>query len=407
MTAADLRSEHERYARVESVRLGGVPMQVEWLPYGDGAAGVELVATYGLLELEYAAFRRGAAVMARPDRGVLAIGGADRVDFLNRMVTQELKGLPAGEVREAFWLNRKGRIEADLLLCQMPPREGQASIMLADLDVHDVARAVETLGAFLFSEDVQLADARAAWVRLSVHGPEGAALLHGAGANEADLEAVLKPGACGWLTLAGASVAVARRDQCASPGLELWVPADHAAAVWNALVSQHDLEDAGRRRARPVGWYAYNIARIEGGTPLFHVDFGPDSLPHETGVLGRRTSFRKGCYLGQEVVARMESLGHPKQKVVGLRTQQDRLPTAGSPIFERGADGEPGNPVGAITSSALSPMLGAAPIALAMVKHAFTVPGTELLAPAEGDRATVVVQPSLEFIPSQAQEAAP
>ena len=68
-----------------------------------------------------------------------------------------------------------------------------------------------------------------------------------------------------------------------------------------------------------TGWGgAFNIARIEAGTPLFHVDYGPDNLPHETGVIATRTSFRKGCYLGQEVVARMESLGKPKQRLVGV-----------------------------------------------------------------------------------------
>lgn len=421
MAGQALREEHERYARVESLRLGGVPVATEWITYGEaaasaaGAAGAgagasagsaapEIVATYGLLEMEYAAFRRGAAVMDRPDRGTLRVTGADRVDFLNRMVTQELKGMQAGQVREALWLNRKGRVDADLLLCELPsavPAAGTepGAAMLIDVDVHDAARTAASLNAFVFGEDVQIADETAAWARISVHGPLGPELLREAGATTDALRKLAEDHACTWLTVAGASVAIARRDQCGVPGLELWVAAADAAKVWDAIVSQHDEAAAGRRRARPAGWYAYNIARIEGGTPLFHIDFGADNLPHESGLLAKRVSFKKGCYLGQEVVARMESLGHPKQRLVALRTADDLLPTAGSPVFERSADGEPGNPVGAVTSSALSPMLGAAPIAFAMVKYAHSEPGAVLVSPAEGSRTDVTVQHTLVFLP--------
>ena len=155
MPVNPLQQEHERYARVESVRLGGVPVEVEWMPYGVGAAeqvaptaaaaassttapaapaaptsppaaveAPEIVAGYGLLELEYAAFRRGAAVLDMAHRGTIAVRGADRVDFLNRMVTQELKDMAGGDVRAGFWLNRKGRIEADLLFVHVPDVDG-------------------------------------------------------------------------------------------------------------------------------------------------------------------------------------------------------------------------------------------------------------------------------------------
>jgi folate-binding protein YgfZ len=204
---------------------------------------------------------------------------------------------------------------------------------------------------------------------------------------------------CVRATLAGAPAVLARRDQCGSPGVEILLPRDAAARAWDALVSQHDAADGGKRRARPAGWHAYNIARIEAGTPLQHVDFGSDNLPHETGILAQRVSFKKGCYLGQEVVARMESLGKPKQRLVAMRIAEDALPVAGSPVFERGADGEPGNPVGTITSSTISPMLGASCVAFAMVKTAHAEPGTVLTVPAEGSRATATVQPSLRFLP--------
>ncbi len=417
MSANPLKEQHERYARVESLRLGGVPVAVEWLPYGvggegggaPGAAGAaadglpEIVASYGLLELEYAAFRRGAAVMDMAHRGTIALVGKDRVDFLNRMVTQELKGMQPGEVRAGFWLNRKGRIDSDLLFCEVPVRDGEPGMMLVDCDIHDVAKTVQTLTAFVFAEEVSITDATAAWGRIAVHGPEGGEVLANAGVAPEALEQLNTDMRCVHGTIAGADALLARRDQCASPGVEVFVARAALGTAWDALVTQHDAMEGGRRRARPAGWHAYNIARIEAGTPLFHVDFGPENLPHETGVLRERTSFKKGCYLGQEVVARMESLGKPKQRLVGLRIEGEALPIAGSPVFERGEDGEPGNPVGAITSSTLSPMLGAASVAFAMVRTAHAAPGTRLVAPAEGTRAEVVVQPGLRFLPAAAE----
>jgi folate-binding protein YgfZ len=403
MASRVLQEEHERYARVERVRLGGAPVEVEWMPYGgagsaDATEPPEIVAGYGLLELEYAAFRRGAAVVERSCRGSVAVRGGDRIEFLNRMVTQELKGMAAGDVRAGFWLNRKGRIEADLVFAEVPAAVDNDAFMLIDLDVHDAARTVTSLTAFLFNEDVHLADQTAAWGRLAVHGPEGAMLLSNAGADDASLEALNADLRCVRTQLAGVPAVLVRRDQCGSPGVEVFVPASGLARVWDALVSQHDATAGGRRRARPAGWHAYNIARIEAGTPLHHVDFGTDSLPHESGVIGERVSFRKGCYLGQEVVARMESLGKPKQRLVGLRIAEDALPVAGSPVFELGADGAPGNPVGSITSSTLSPMLGASSVAFAMVRTAHAEPGTVLGVPAEGVRATATVQPRLRFL---------
>jgi len=415
MASRVLQDEHERYARVERVRLGGAPVEVEWMAYGGAEDGPrEVVAGYGLLELEYAAFRRGAAVVERSCRGTIAVRGTDRVEFLNRMVTQELKGMAAGDVRAGFWLNRKGRIEADMAFAEVPAGAGtgaagaadaaidDGAFMLVDVDVHDAARSVASLGAFLFSEDVRLADETAAWGRLAVHGPEGAMLLSNAGADDAALEALNADMRCVRTQLAGVPAVLVRRDQCGSPGVEAFVPASGLARAWDALVSQHDAAAGGRRRARPAGWHAYNIARIEAGTPLHHVDFGGDSLPHESGLVAERVSFRKGCYLGQEVVARMESLGKPKQRLVGLRIAEDALPVSGSPVFELGPDGAPGNPVGTVTSSTLSPMLGASCVAFAMVRSAHAEPGTVLGVPAEGVRATATVQPRLRFLPEGA-----
>lgn len=122
------------------------------------------------------------------------------------------------------------------------------------------------------------------------------------------------------------------------------------------------------------------------------MDFGREALPHETGVLSRRVSFRKGCYLGQEVVARMESLGKPKRRLVALRMEQDRLPVSGAEVALEG-----GEVVGSVTSSSPAPMLGSACVAFAMVRLSASEAGSRLRVAAEGDWAIAVVQPRLRL----------
>jgi folate-binding protein YgfZ len=154
-----------------------------------------------------------------------------------------------------------------------------------------------------------------------------------------------------------------------------------------------------------------NIARIERGTALYLADFGPDSLPHETGAetLHDRVSFKKGCYLGQEVVARMNALGHPKQRLVGLRIDLpsgNPAPDAfGLPDMPQAVTGtsvvaadEPGAPiVGAVTSSCCAPMLSQAHIAFAMVKWSHAQEGTKLWVQLDDRRLAATARESLVF----------
>jgi folate-binding protein YgfZ len=196
-------------------------------------------------------------------------------------------------------------------------------------------------------------------------------------------------------TIDGHTAVVFRDDSTGEPGLEFLISPADAPAIYGRLIG------AG---ARPAGWHAFNIARIEAGTPLYNIDFGPDSLPHETGVLHDRVSFKKGCYLGQEIVARMESRGHSKRSLVGVKcevadpaapAEQKPLPTAGAEVWR--ADAPDAAPVGVVTSSTLAPMLGWTPIGFAAVKPGSNTPGTALVVAADGERIQAAVQPGLIF----------
>jgi folate-binding protein YgfZ len=350
----------------------------------------EIPARFDSVEIEYAAIRREAALVDFPQRGTLEVTGAERIPFLQRMLTQDLKPLQAapGAV-QSFWLNRKGRIDADMLVVEMGER------MLVELDAAVAPSVAAALMQFVFSEDVQVIDATDRWARFEIHGPGAIALLEASGVG-AD---------------ASLGVVHARRDLCGVPGIACAVPRDRADEAWSRLLATGGAGIAGagaeagavagpgRQRARPCGWLAFNMARIEGGSPIFMVDFGTASLPHETSLIDSRVSFTKGCYLGQEVVARMQSLGKPKQVIVAFKATRDALPAGGAQVFTRRDDGGIGDEVGVVTSSTLSPMLGAAPVGLATVRTAQSAAGTTLVADAEGELVEIAVQPALCTLP--------
>lgn len=402
--------------------------------YGPPESGVKVVMTYGQFELEYASIRKACGLLDLPTRGLIEVEGADRESFLNRMLTQEIKGFAPGQSRPSFWLNRKGRVDADLRLMNVGDR------YLADVDVHAAGRAVQTLSAYVITEDVRIRDVSEQWHRLALHGPLALDVLsRHARREDGSAIGALNEGSCAAVLIAcedgrSRQAIVERCDQCGVIGLELSVRVGDARDIYLALLrSAHESVPGhagpnSRPMLRPIGWAAFNVARIEAGTAMYNIDFGPDSLPAETGVLDSRVSFKKGCYLGQEVVARMHALGHPKQQLVGLNLTDPayrpgttsvgdattdaestfaRCPETGSLVFAEPEPGaEVGEPVGAVTSATLAPMLSRQPIALAMVKWACVKPGTRLLVQAEDVLLPAEVRAALSSLPRGSAEGA-
>ncbi|MCU0689619.1 MAG: hypothetical protein MUE97_07765 [Phycisphaerales bacterium] len=402
-----------------------------WLPYvqpgmTEADASTVLVAgAFDHVDLEYASIRKAGccALLDLPHRATLLVSGADRLAFLNRMITQDVKALGHFRSVRSFWLSRKGRIDADLRVLHLPAMGELPERVLLDVDVHAAERTRKGLEPYIIADDVTITDATASLHRLALHGPGAAMVLErhstpgmiGAASGGAAPARVtdLRPGEATIVMIAGQPVIVDRWDSTGDIGLELTVPSSHARAIYESLLAathagvgaSADLPHPPPPPLRPIGWHAYNIARIEAGTPMFMLDFGTDALPGETGeaTLHDRVSFKKGCYLGQEVVARMHALGQPKQVIVALRLtdahgidgQPPRQPDAGAPIFVEpvAADAQP---IGAISSSTTAPMLSGAPIALATVKTKHAAPGTKLRVLVDGSALLpAVVQPSL------------
>ncbi|MBX3365496.1 MAG: aminomethyltransferase family protein [Phycisphaeraceae bacterium] len=376
-----------------------------FLPWGPPEAPVAVVESFGEVALEYAAIRKSALLLDLPQRATIEITGGDRLGFLERMLTQKLADMPPYSLRRSFWLNRKGRIDADLRLISLP------EALLLDVDLHAAAGTITSLEAFIFTEEVTFTQRTHDMHRLALHGPGAPAVLAAVAETIGGISPdALPPGHAALIRVAGVRIVVDRQDDTGAPGLHMLMPTQSVTTVLDALVPDLAAATAppiggARPPVRIGGWAAFNVARIEAGTPMVYVDFGPTSLPHETGVLRDRVHFAKGCYLGQEVVARMESRGHPKQRLIALRFDPATArPSSDWVDLHTGASvylAEHGDePVGSITSAAPSPMLGGEPVAFAMVKFSHTEPSTTLwVERTDGQRVAARVQPSLRTLP--------
>ncbi|MCC5830815.1 MAG: aminomethyltransferase family protein [Phycisphaeraceae bacterium] len=363
----------------------------EMITFGDPRSpdAVDLPAGFGEYPGEYAAIRKGVGIMVAPHRSALRLRGNDRNDFLQRLITQDIRSLKPGNLIRSFLLSEKGRIRADLLLAD----QGDSTLMI--LDRCDAASLAGELERFIFTEDVTVENQTEQFLVISLLGPEAWHLLDSLG-DAGNSEPL--PYTVTTIYLPQSVLTCWRFDQTGTSNLHILAPTSDAASLVDLLAKplgglvpdiSPDIEkpvpdiSALRRPVvgRGVGWLAFNTARIESGTPLFHVDFGPNSLPHETALLGSAVSFTKGCYRGQEIVARMENLGHPARKLVRLTFPSDALPIAGSQVF---ASPDDQTVVGAVTSSTLSPLRGQAAVGLAMMKWGLHEPGKKVFVHADG-----------------------
>jgi folate-binding protein YgfZ len=258
------------------------------------------------------------------DWSTLAITGADRVKFLQNMCTNDIRALAVGDSCEAFLTDVKGKIvghvivfarEDSLLLLGVP---GQAARWSAHLD------------RYIIREDVQLADATERFQWSIVIGGRSEAEL-------GDLGRALGP--CRQLWTSGVWVAMESEGKDVRP-----LTAEVSDAVWHAL-------------------------RIESGWPLFGGDFDSSHLPQEVSRNAQAISFRKGCYLGQETVARIDALGHVNKQLATVEAADELR--AGDELSASG------QVVGHVTSAAYSPRRKAW-VGLAMLRRAHNEPGATL-----------------------------
>jgi aminomethyltransferase len=248
---------------------------------------------------------------------------------------------------------------------------------LLEMDVRLVEPVRAAFEKYLFGEQVKMTDRVESLRQISIHGPNALAILRQASGAEVP---ELAPFGSTEIPLYGVAAIVWRDDPAGVPGYHVLIETGSVERLWTGLLGQFgQATELGRRPLRPAGWAAFNATRVEAGRPFFSIDFDDTVLPHETGLISRAVSFTKGCYLGQEIVARMQARGQFAKQLVGIRMTDDSLPIAGAIIYD-----DNDNQIGGITSSTVSPVLSNAAICLGFVKKAFTPAGTVLTIPAEG-----------------------
>lgn len=337
-----------------------------------------IVSTFGQPQAEYAAIHKGCALMDLPQRGLLRLDGPDRLAFLNNLLTNQTwdkaakSGLSAGQGVYGFFLNGKGRIETDVNVLD----RGQFTYL--EMEARKIEPMAAMLEKYLFAEKVKMVSEVGKLHQLSLHGPLAAELLRESTGQEVNPLPQL-----GSMDsrLFDQEVTIYRDDRAGVPGFYLMVATSAASSLWNQLIERFGQSDTlGKRRLRPVGWAAFNAARIEAGRAMYGIDFDDSVLPAETGLMNKAVSMTKGCYLGQEIVARMHARGQFARQLVGLKMDGLALPIAGAPIHD-----EQANIIGGVTSSTVSPILSNAAIALGYVKRPFVAEGTAVRIAAEGD----------------------
>ena len=306
------------------------------------------------LQLEYDAAIAGAGVVRLRDWSTVRAAGNDRTTFLHNMCTNDVKGLTAGEGCEAFFTDVKGKVVAH-------------GFLLAGSDAIEIVmvpgtagRLISQLDRYIIREDVALSDKSGDMAWLLAFGERaGAVLEQVVGAGVGELSAA-------WdhrtFDVAGVAVEAVRCELPWMGGYLLGCPAESVPAIEGTLVA------AGATLGSESLW---NRMRVESNWPLWGVDFDESNLPQEVSRDAAAISFRKGCYLGQETVARIDALGHVNKQLVAVRIEGDAVPDVGAELLQ----GE--QVVGRVTSSCWSPR-GAKPQAMAMVKRGANAAGTAL-----------------------------
>ncbi len=338
-------------------------------------AGKRVPLNYGDAAAEYRTAREGVGVADLNAHGRIEITGKERVQFLNGMVSNHVKSLTAGTGVPAFFLTAQGKIIAD---CALFAAREESFLLTTDGAAFE--KLYKKLFALTYAGDFKIADLTKTHAVIGVVGPAARSTL--ARLANADLDAWsdtltvekisgkvstgtedIRNYPNGRLNIAGTEVFVARVTRAGEERYELTVPNDFAITIWEAL------EGAG---ARPVGWEALDVSRVERGVGRFGTDYDDTTLAPEIG-LDEAMSFTKGCYVGHETVGKIHWRGHDQtaRKLVRLDIGDTAPPASGTPLIK----GE--KEVGVVTSAVRHPLTGKT-VALGFVRSAHIAPAAEV-----------------------------
>ena len=319
---------------------------------------------------EYSALTTTAGVLDLNGRGRLFVTGADRIRFVQGQVTNDVERLKNGEGCYAALVTAKGKMVSDLNIFRFEDR------LLLDFEPGLTERVIERLDKFIIADDVQVMNAASELGLISVQGPKSEEVIR---SSELSLELPnesLRFASGAWPDIG--EVTLIHNARTGSAGFDILLP---PASVEKAVAKL-----TGATRSRPVGWQAFEIARIEAGLPRFGVDMDESNLAPETGIEARAISYSKGCYIGQEVIARIRTYGQVAKQLRRLRLEDNlrQLPNRGEKLFSAGKE------VGYITSAVHSPRLGKN-IALGYVSRGRWDVGNSLMMQTAGGESGVTI----------------
>ncbi|MBV8200079.1 MAG: folate-binding protein YgfZ [Acidobacteria bacterium] len=315
------------------------------------------------LATEYEALRHGCGLAVRSGSDRLEVLGDDRQRFLNAYVTCQVKGLAAGQGAYGFFTSAQGRILADVVALEHGDR------LWLELPAGQQAAVADHLRKYLIADRVEIRPL-GDLVPLLLAGPGTPEILAGPQGIAPGLALPDAPWSHVRAMVAGIEVTVQRQERLGVPALALWVSSSLAEPLREELLAwSGESGDAGGT-VRPVGPEAFEVVRIEAGIPRFGQDFGPQNFPQETGA-EEAVSYTKGCYLGQEVVARIHYRGGVQKALCGLVFDGTAVPAAGTALLYEGR--EAGTLGTAVHSLALD-----RPAGLAILHRRAASPGSRL-----------------------------
>ena len=343
--------------------------------------GRKVVADYGDPNKEYHAVRTdGIGLVDRSWRDTLVVAGPDAASWLQGLVTSDLRELVRqGAGQLTTMVNAVGRLIADARVLALP------ELLMLDLEPELIETEVRAhLERHIFSEDVTILDRSEQTARLALFGRGAAALLQSLATGLSRPVGALEAYEGSWGLIEDMDIVIQHVVLTGGPGYEVSCAAEDAPAIWDLLMATGKLT--------PVGFETIETLRIEAGVARFGKELSEQRIPLEAG-LNSAVSFNKGCYLGQEIIARLDTRGKPARLLRTLVFEGGAAPREGASVLEWVDEAEvyeaeqaqpdkdgphkEGKKIGEVLSSIWSPMLKK-PVALAYIKRGYNEIDTQV-----------------------------
>ncbi|HJQ26615.1 MAG TPA: aminomethyltransferase family protein [Blastocatellia bacterium] len=320
------------------------------------AFGWMMARDFGDPRAEAQAVRQRAGLSDLSYYGVLKVSGGEAVQFLNGLVSNDVKTLAEQQGVRAAFLTGHGKVRG---LCRILRRQ-EDFLIINDPQTHE--KILKYIFPFSYAGDFRVEDVSEQFRSLSLQGPKATAVL-----KEISFEPIPALAEYAWAEtmIGGHHSLVLRTSHTGETGFDILVPDSGVQDLWDFMLLKgafHGLV--------PVGLDALNLLRIEAGIPIYGIDVDEANMLLELG-LADAVSFTKGCYTGQEAVAMATYRGHISKKLSGLLLEGERIPVVGSKVSKDGKD------VGHVTSATRSVSQGQV-IALAYIKYGFFDAGNEV-----------------------------